>query len=243
MKATTSILLTIVLMGMPLPQEAGAQDVASNVETNGLPIVEIWENDDQPAIFGDPTSLRWAFVVRNNSDVCPPENPHYREIDAVRFFLYSDLQPTPISLPDGWIVYPAPTPFGNDLWEVQVVENEAWNYIYPGEQDSFEIDTYRPDSLPDVTGLAEGQGFLDQCGWEPQPPASFVGPQRPEVPGDLDDDGDVDLDDFAVLASCLAGPNVTTPPPTCTDFTGSDLDNDNDVDLDDFRDFQGNFDP
>ena len=33
---------------------------------------------------------------------------------------------------------------------------------------------------------------------------------------DLNRDGDVDLDDHAIIVDCLAGPNVTTPPPGCT---------------------------
>ncbi len=58
--------------------------------------------------------------------------------------------------------------------------------------------------------------------------------------GDIDGDGDVDLADFAVLASCLAGPDVDTPPGDCTleQFEASDLDDDNDVDLGDFGRFQ-----
>jgi hypothetical protein len=54
--------------------------------------------------------------------------------------------------------------------------------------------------------------------------------------GDLDCDGDVDLDDYAIFAACLAGPDVTTPPLGCDpdDFANADLDDDTDVDLQDF---------
>jgi parallel beta-helix repeat protein len=50
------------------------------------------------------------------------------------------------------------------------------------------------------------------------------------LPGDLDSDGDVDLDDFALLTGCLQGPDVAVPP-VCW---GADLDADADVDLADF---------
>ena len=61
--------------------------------------------------------------------------------------------------------------------------------------------------------------------------------------GDLDGDGDVDLDDVGVFADCLAGPEVSTPPGECTQeqFDVADLDADNDVDLADFAVFQRKF--
>ncbi len=41
------------------------------------------------------------------------------------------------------------------------------------------------------------------------------------VPGDCDADGDVDLDDHSILATCLTGPNhVVSPPCVCMDFNG-----------------------
>jgi hypothetical protein len=57
------------------------------------------------------------------------------------------------------------------------------------------------------------------------------------LPGDIDDDGDVDLDDYAAMADCLAGPGAT-PAPTGSLSLGDcydnfDLDADGDVDLQD----------
>lgn len=62
----------------------------------------------------------------------------------------------------------------------------------------------------------------------------------PPVPGDLDGDQDVDLDDFGLFAECMAGPDVTTPPPGCdpATFDLADLDADNDVGLADSAEFQ-----
>ncbi len=54
-------------------------------------------------------------------------------------------------------------------------------------------------------------------------------------PGDIDQDGDVDLADHALFAGCLSGPNVSTVPAGCSasDFEAADLDDDSDVDLGD----------
>jgi len=63
--------------------------------------------------------------------------------------------------------------------------------------------------------------------------------RRPDLLGDLDDDGDVDLTDFATFAICYGGATVTTPPPGCApqEFADADLDDDSDVDLTDFATF------
>ena len=58
--------------------------------------------------------------------------------------------------------------------------------------------------------------------------------------GDIDIDGDVDLDDYGLFADCMSGPDVTDPPIGCdpVEFTRSDLHDDGDVDLHDFAEFQ-----
>jgi hypothetical protein len=63
-----------------------------------------------------------------------------------------------------------------------------------------------------------------------------------DFPGDIDDDGDVDLADFSRWTTCARGPNQPVggnpffPPPACRD--AYDFDDDSDIDLDDFGEFQ-----
>ena len=59
-------------------------------------------------------------------------------------------------------------------------------------------------------------------------------------PGDIDADGAVDLEDFALFANCMSGPSASTPPGGCTqeEFDAADLDDDEDVDLADFGGFE-----
>jgi hypothetical protein len=57
---------------------------------------------------------------------------------------------------------------------------------------------------------------------------------------DYDLDGDIDAADFAIAANCMAGPEVATLPPGCTQtqFDDADLDNDGDADMRDAAIFQ-----
>lgn len=63
------------------------------------------------------------------------------------------------------------------------------------------------------------------------------------MPGDLDDNGHVEFDDFALFAGAWAGPLVWNPLPGCdpTHFIRADLDDDIDADLADFTIFQAAF--
>jgi hypothetical protein len=59
-------------------------------------------------------------------------------------------------------------------------------------------------------------------------------------PGDLDGDGDVDLDDFATFGQCFGGTD-NSPAVGCPPGVNADLDGDGDVDLNDFAIFGQNF--
>ena len=102
---------------------------------------------------------------------------------------------------------------------------------------------FRFQIAPD-TQRAVNQSFSDTLDSAPEtkPFLTVV----PFTPGDADGDEDVDLADFAVFNSCLAGPDALPAPSlpqvtmgSCLDAFDSDADTD--VDLDDFRDFQRAF--
>ena len=57
-------------------------------------------------------------------------------------------------------------------------------------------------------------------------------------PGDIDSDGDVDLEDYQRFQSCHSGPDVPPSDPNCD---AADFDRDNDVDMRDFTAFQDGF--
>ncbi len=85
------------------------------------------------------------------------------------------------------------------------------------------------DSTSAVVGISAGDGM----------PGDFIESDLSSAgpcPGDLDGDGDVDLDDHAVFEACVAGPGYPVAPGGCapTEFFGADLDGDSDVDLADF---------
>ena len=71
--------------------------------------------------------------------------------------------------------------------------------------------------------------------------AAWTGWPLVPVPGDFDDDGDVDLQDHVGFVDCMAGPGVTpgpTPPTTAQECLDAFSADDNDVDLVDFITFQ-----
>ena len=63
-------------------------------------------------------------------------------------------------------------------------------------------------------------------------------PAQAQVPGDYDDDGDVDSDDFAQFAGCGLGPDVLVGAQCLCPF---DADADLSISAGDFADFQAAF--
>ncbi len=89
-----------------------------------------------------------------------------------------------------------------------------------------------PGTLEDAN-----QAFIDALDSDPTTKPFLTIDEAPPAPGDADEDGDVDLVDYASFESCMSGPD-TTPGSGCDVF---DFDQDVDVDLEDFERFQNYF--
>jgi hypothetical protein len=99
------------------------------------------------------------------------------------------------------------------------------------------------DAAPVGTALALGDINGDKwpdlvLGYSGQPCVVVFYAQIPDIPGDFDHDGSVDVEDLAVLAQCLAGPGNPNVGCTPEGFAETDLDTDGDVDLADYAMFQ-----
>lgn len=108
----------------------------------------------------------------------------------------------------------------------------------------------------DISGFADGESTVylqwtmgptyigGACGWNIDDVEILAVELGAPRPGDLDGDGDVDIDDFVLFAPSMGGPGVTDPPPGCDPsvFDAADLDGDGDVDFKDFGAFQSGFD-
>lgn len=98
----------------------------------------------------------------------------------------------------------------------------------------------------ELTDLTPGTWYYRASSEEPNPDGGESLTMRSPVrfftveivvtqPADMDDDGDVDIEDFGLFQTCYSGPGIAQ---TATACTLARLDNDDDVDHDDFGIFQ-----
>lgn len=165
------------------------------------------------------------------------ENPNGLSADAEGVFGYADLSPVAL-LPDGVAAndfYVRP----DDALKVGITDGSAGG-------DGFDIAW----AIDPTTGVAVGldgfdfvrittavdliAGALGEISTE----IDAVADVRETFVGDVDGDGDVDLDDHTYFADCLQGPGLTVPTSPCRPM---DFDDDGDVDLSDAQSFQQTF--
>ena len=209
----------------------GSITLATDPPESSLEHRVVWEYNLSGVTLEPPVSATLTFTIRG-APIWP-----LPDVDVHVYSYPADLQETLDDFPAGPAVFqgsvtiePYQTPTEYSLNVADVV-SDALDSGDDKVAFRFQID---PD-----TPYENNQAFIDALDSNPSTKPFLTIDEGP-VPGDFNDDGEVDLTDYAIFADCMAGPDVTTPPEGCfTDqFSNADLDNDGDVDLGDFGLFQ-----
>ena len=189
----------------------------------------VWEYNLSGVTFSPPVSATLFFTIRGAPAFPRPD------VDVYVYAYPADLQETlsdfnmgPALVQGSVMVspYQPPTEFTLD------VSNAVSSALIHGENMvafRFQIDPAAPGSTNQV--------FIDALDNTPTTKPYLVIDEGGPVPGDVDGDGDVDLNDFANFPACMKGPSIIATS-QCQDF---DFDQDGDVDLVDFSLFQSYF--
>jgi hypothetical protein len=110
------------------------------------------------------------------------------------------------------------------LFEVNVSDQVNNALAFPTKRVAFRLQL-----IPETQAA---QAFLDAVDTDPATKPSVV--IFDSVAGDFDHDNDLDMNDFAILVSCMTGPGIGTAP----GCTVCELNGDRNVDLEDLRIFE-----
>ena len=181
----------------------------------------------------------WTTPVVINSDGLPPGDQFFPwlEVDGSGrlHLLFYDTRHTvqDDDAPHGWLdAYYATSEDGGDTWTEYHLTSESF--------DSYYAIWISGQFIGDYSGLAVAGNRVLPCYMSTQggdgdiftQVIAFLGD------GDFDDDGDVDLEDFANWDDCMTGPDGGPYESGCEAF---DTESDGDVDLRDFGGFQRAF--
>ena len=194
----------------------------------------VWEYDLSGITLAPPVSATLTFTIRG-APIWP-----FPDVDVHVYSYPADLQetlddflagPTEFQGSVTLSPYQEPTEYSLDVGDV------VSDALVSGD----DMVAFRFQIDPNTANLVN-QAFVDAVDADPAT-KPFLTIDVGTVPGDFNDDGEVDLADYAIFTDCMAGPDVTTPPEGCSadQFSDTDLGNDGDVDLSDFGLFQGYF--
>ncbi len=122
------------------------------------------------------------------------------------------------NVPGGW-----PSGSGNIIANPQFVHATSYDLHLTVGSPAVDAGTTVAEVTEDYQGISRPRGAAYDIG------------AYERSPGDMDDDGDVDLDDYVLFAAAMSGPTAPTAEPD------ADLDGDNDCDLADFAVFADHF--
>jgi len=215
---------------------AGAVTLATETPGSAVEHRIVCEYDLRGVSLTTPLDAALTFTIRGASVFPFPDvTLHVYSYPADLIELPGDFSAQPVILQGAFTVMGMQAPRTETLDVTELVKSA----LLSGDKRvafRFQIDPETP--------YASNQVFIDALDTEPATKPFLI--IRSAVPGDADDDGDVDLDDFAILTDCLAGPGAP-PEPTIPGVTATDClcvfdrDADADVDLDDFSRFLGPF--
>lgn len=211
------------------PGYEGAITLTTEAPAFSLEHRVVWEYDLGDISIAPPVSAMLTFTIR------PAAVYPFPVVDVHVYAYPADLRESPDDYHIGLAVlqgvatvYPDQGPTEYFL-DVSTAVNEA---LVAGENKvafRFQID-------PDTTE-ERNQAFIDASDADPATKPFLTIDEAGVIPGDVDGDDDVDLDDFAGFFECFAAPESLVEP-RCE---RSDFDHDRDVDLLDFADFQAAF--
>lgn len=210
--------------------ESGYEGTISRTVTGpneGLEHRVFWEYNLAGVTSDRPVYATLTFTLRGVSAFPFPDSEvHVYAYPADSWETPADYSMGPAVLQDAVTVLPNLPPREYAL-DVSAVLNET---LFGGDTRI----AFRFQINPDTTSMT-AQTFIDALDAESETKPYLT--IDDSVPGDADDDGDVDLEDFAVFASCMEGPGSDVEP--ACEF--ADLDPNGDVDLRDLRVFQCRF--
>jgi len=204
--------------------------ITLNTEAGGLSFEHrlVFEYDLRRVTAAPPVTAMLTFTVRGAPVYPFPDvNVHVHAYPADLLETLGDFHAGPATLQGSVTITPYQPPTRYSL-DVSTIVSASLLSGSDRVAFRFQVDPGTPHHA--------NQAFIDALDSDPST-KPFLTINKMSVFGDLDDDGDVDLDDFAIFADCVSGPDVPVQP----GCEAADLDSDGDVDLADFALFQRAF--
>jgi len=206
----------------------GAVTLSTETPETSLQHRVVWEYNLWGLSYAPPVSATLTFTMRGPAVYpIPDANVHIYSYPADLHETPGDFDAGPAVFEGGVTLapYQPPTVF---ILDVSSTVNDA---LLSGDNKVAFRFQINPDTPHD-----RNQAFIDALDEEPQT-KPFLTIGAPQLPGDADGDGDVDIADFLAFADCMRGPENPADE-GCEVF---DLDDAGDVDLRDFEVFQRSF--